>query len=357
MSSFCKSCGTENSGANFCPSCGIAMNSQDSESALSPVEEFESDELDGGGPFDQKRSKRRPTLIVAIALVIVVALVGFFAAFRPSPSAFTINGESYSQDDLNDFVEAFVEAGEITKQNGTIPKEIMNQVIQTLVLQQSLVQFNKKNNLQDSAAHRALVESQIESNPEAAAYPKAVKNFLVDRAVAQNTASKIKKPSSSIIEKMYNKTPSSTGVLCLSHIVVETRAQAEKALKQISDGAKFADVAKKVSIEPAAKTSGGSLGDGDEECRSIMSMVSDQFDTDFMVGAVAAKPGVPTAPVKSQFGWHIILSHPYREVKDSLASVVDKDPVTALYTGFMTTSDIRLNSQYGTWVAAAAKIA
>jgi hypothetical protein len=166
----------------------------------------------------------------------------------------------------------------------------------------------------------------------------------------------MKKPSAGDLEKLYNKAPASAGVLCLSHILVKTKAEAEKALKQVSDGAKFADVAKKVSIEPAAKTSGGSLANGDEACNALESL-QQSFDGDFMVGAVAAKPGVPTGPIKSSFGWHIILSHPYSEVKDSVSSVLNENPGAALLAGFMATSDITVNSTYGTWVGATAKIA
>jgi hypothetical protein len=51
------------------------------------------------------------------------------------------------------------------------------------------------------------------------------------------------------------------------------------------------------------------------------------------------------------------LSHPYDEVKDSVASVLKENPGAALLAGFMATSDITLNSAYGTWVSATAKIA
>jgi parvulin-like peptidyl-prolyl isomerase len=319
------------------------------------METSELDALNDGESSKQRRKRKKSILIVASALVLVVALAGSFFAFRPSPAAFTINGESYSKDELNSIIDALVELGQITKQNGTIPKAIMNEVLETIVYQQALVQFAKKNNLEEDPAERASIVGQAEMDPEIATLPTVLKNFQIDSAVAQSTASKIKKPSAREIEKLYNKAPASTGVLCLSHIVVKTKAQATKALKQITDGEKFADVAKKVSIEPAAKTSGGSLGDGDEPCRSLASM-QENFDGDFVVGAVAARPGVPTQPIKSEFGWHIILSHPYSEVKKSVSTVFNKSPAGALVTAFLVMSDITVNSTYGTWVPATAKI-
>lgn len=75
-----------------------------------------------------------------------------------------------------------------------------------------------------------------------------------------------------------------------------------------------------------------------------------------MVGAVDAKAGVPTGPIKSSFGWHIILSHPFSEVNKSIASVLSTNTGDSLLAGFMASSDISVNSTYGTWVNATAKL-
>ena len=355
MSSFCKSCGAESTGSNFCPTCGIAMNSQSSESELSSMETSESDAFDEGTSVKKKSKKKKSILIVASALVLVVALTVSFFAFRASPAAFTINGEGYSKDELNKLIDVLVDLGQITKQNGTIPKEDMSSTLQVMVKYQAFLQFAKKNNLEELPANRARVEAQAGADESFGTYPKYLQDLLINLNLASITTSEMKKPSDASIEKLYNNAPASAGVLCLSHILVKTKAEADKALKLISDGAKFADVAKKVSIEPGAKTSGGSLANDGEAC-SPLEALQEGFDGDFMVGAVAAKPGVPTAPVKSSFGWHIILSHPHSEVKDSISNVLDENPGAALLAGFMATSEITVNSAYGTWVSATAKI-
>lgn len=303
----------------------------------------------------------KTTLTRRLLPLLAVSILGLTAcgssSVVTSPSdAFTINGEGYSKDDLNTLIEMLVDLGQITKQNGTIPKADMDSTIQVLVKYESYLQFAKKNNLEETAENRTKVEEQAGADENFASYPKSLQDLLVNLNVASLTTSEMKKPSAGDLEKLYNKAPASAGVLCLSHILVKTKAEADKALKQVSDGAKFADVAKKVSIEPAAKTSGGSLANGEEACNPLESL-QQSFDGDFMVGAVAAKPGVPTGPIKSSFGWHIILSHPYSEVKDSVSSVLNENPGAALLAGFMATSDITVNSTYGTWVGATAKIA
>jgi foldase protein PrsA len=298
---------------------------------------------------------RRILPLLAVSILGLTACGSASVVTSPS-DAFTINGEGYSKDDLNALIDVLVDLGQITKQNGTIPKADMDSTLQVLVKYQSYLQFAEKNNLKETAANRTKVEEQAGADENFSSYPKTLQELLVNLNLASLTTSEMKKPSAGDLEKLYNKAPASAGVLCLSHILVKTKAEADKALKQVSDGAKFADVAKEVSIEPAAKTSGGSLANGDEACNALESL-QQSFDGDFMVGAVAAKPGVPTGPIKSSFGWHIILSHPYSEVKDSVSSVLNENPGAALLAGFMATSDITLNSTYGTWVGATAKIA
>ncbi len=303
-----------------------------------------------------KTSLTRRILPLLAVSILGLTACGSSSAVTSSSDAFTINGEGYSKDDLNELIDVLVDLGQITKQNGTIPKADMDSTLLVMVKYQAFLQFAKKNNLEESATNRTRVEEQAAADESFGTYPKYLQDLLVNLNLASLTTSEMKKPSAGTIEKLYNKAPASAGVLCLSHILVKTKAEADKALKQISDGAKFAEVAKKVSIEPAAKTSGGSLANGDEACSPLESL-QQSFDGDFMVGAVDAKAGVPTGPIKSSFGWHIILSHPYSEVKDSISSVLNENPGAALLAGFMATSDITLNSAYGTWVPATAKIA
>ena len=297
---------------------------------------------------------RRFLPLLAVSIIGLTACGSSSVVTSPS-DAFTINGEAYSKDDLNELVGVLVDLGQITKQNGSIPKADMTSTLQVMLKYRSYLQFAEKYNLEETAANRAKVIKQSEADENFATFPKSLQDLLISLNLASLTTSEMKKPSAGELEKLYNKAPASAGVLCLSHILVKTKAQADAVLKQLDGGAKFADVAKEKSIEPAAKTSGGSLANGEEACSPLESL-QQSFDGDFMVGAVAAKPGVPSGPVKSSFGWHIILSHPYSEVKDSISSVLNENPGAALLAGFMATANISVNSTYGTWVGATAKI-
>lgn len=81
-----------------------------------------------------------------------------------------------------------------------------------------------------------------------------------------------------------------------SHILVETEEEANQIKAALDGGADFAELAKEKSIDPGAANGGdlGFFGQG--------MMVKPFEDAAFAL----ANPGDVSAPVQSQFGWHII---------------------------------------------------
>ena len=80
------------------------------------------------------------------------------------------------------------------------------------------------------------------------------------------------------------------------HILVETEELAKDLKKKIDDGADFTALAKEHSKDPGTKDDGGMLG----------YFSAGQMVPDFEQAAFALKKGEVSAPVKSQFGWHLI---------------------------------------------------
>ncbi|HHT98452.1 MAG TPA: peptidylprolyl isomerase, partial [Clostridiales bacterium] len=100
-----------------------------------------------------------------------------------------------------------------------------------------------------------------------------------------------------------------------SHILVEDKETADKALAEIKDGLSFADAAKKYSSCPS-KENGGGLGE----------FARGQMVPEFEDAAFNMKAGEISEPVKTQFGYHIIelnsINNPdqvdFEEVKDQV---------------------------------------
>jgi peptidyl-prolyl cis-trans isomerase C len=90
------------------------------------------------------------------------------------------------------------------------------------------------------------------------------------------------------------------------HILVATEDEAKAVLAELNKGKDFAELAKEKSKDPSAKENGGDLG----------YFTKDQMVPEFAEVAFKLDKGKISDPVKSQFGWHVIM------VMDKRAKVI-----------------------------------
>jgi parvulin-like peptidyl-prolyl isomerase len=291
---------------------------------------------------------------------IAVASLALSACGSSNPvasasEAFRLNGVAYSIKDFDALNEALIKVGQYPSENGTISREDLAVTLAVLIRYQAYVDFAKANGLKETDEDRNAVNADADADPNFASYPEALRETLLKLNVSDRVMERVTAPTLDELKKLYNKMPASAGVLCLSHILLETEEEAREALKEVTSGTPFAQVAAAKSIEPGASQSGGALKDGEEDCNALPSL-QQSFDPDFMVGAIAAKPGVPTGPIKTQFGWHIILSHEFDDVKESAARVLAQNTGALLLAGHLATVNVSVNSKYGVWNGATGRI-
>tara|TARA_A100000164_G_scaffold22800_1_gene18055 strand:+ start:464 stop:1327 length:864 start_codon:yes stop_codon:yes gene_type:complete len=127
------------------------------------------------------------------------------------------------------------------------------------------------------------------------------------------------------LQKIYSETKSemaSGDQIKARHILLDSEEKAMEIIKKLQAGGEFAKLASEYSTGPSA-ASGGDLGWFGEG----------QMVPEFSKAAFALNPGdIVTRPVKTQFGWHIILvedrkvSAPpsFDEAKEQLASTMSQ---------------------------------
>jgi peptidyl-prolyl cis-trans isomerase C len=90
------------------------------------------------------------------------------------------------------------------------------------------------------------------------------------------------------------------------HILVEKEDEAKKIIADLKKGSKFEDLAKKMSKDPGSGQNGGDLDWAN----------ASSYVPEFAEAMIKLKKGELTqAPVKSQFGWHVIRVDDIREAQ------------------------------------------
>jgi foldase protein PrsA len=125
-----------------------------------------------------------------------------------------------------------------------------------------------------------------------------VKLNLLSQKIQQKIVKQKSKVTQAQIAKYYKENPRRFSVAekrNLLIILTKTEAQAKKAKQEVESGKSFESVAKRVSIDPTSKSTGGKLP----------GVVKGQEEKSLDAAVFAAKKNVLTGPVKTPFGYYI----------------------------------------------------
>jgi hypothetical protein len=151
-------------------------------------------------------------------------------------------------------------------------------------------------------------------------------------------------PADSEARSLYGQGIAASGIACVAHILVATEAEAEQVLERLDDGDSFAAVAADTSTDPGSAANGGAY-----PCESAETFAS-TYVPEYVEGALSAEVGVPTQPVRSDFGYHVMLVRPYDEVSAEVReTATDGDRALADFRAAVASADISVSSRYGLW--------
>jgi peptidyl-prolyl cis-trans isomerase C len=170
----------------------------------------------------------------------------------------------------------------------------------------------------NSAEGKALAK-----NPEVAAAIDVAKARLTAQALIQEHLQNAKVPEEQVQAAYAEEYADAPKVeLQARHILLKTEDEAKAVIAELDKGADFAKLAKEKSTGPSARA-GGDLG----------WFTPDQMVAPFSKAALKLKDGEYTeTPVKTQFGWHVILREKSRETPPPSLDMVRDEIVKKLRT-------------------------
>jgi len=215
--------------------------------------------------------------LVSFVTLSSLLLAGAVTAQTADTVVATVNGENITFGEIAEFQKTLPSAAELDT------KDILPQILNFYIDQKLVV---------TAAEGRGL-----ENDPQVRAQLERLKNEMVRQAYLRDEIRDRVTPD--LIEATYNKQMETTvqePEVKARHILVETQDEAEALLRDISDGADFAALAEEKSTGPSGPQ-GGDLG----------WFTAGVMVPEFSEAAFALQPGeVTPAPVKTDFGWHVI---------------------------------------------------
>ncbi len=159
-------------------------------------------------------------------------------------------------------------------------------------------------------------------------------------------------------EEYFNAHREEFDSLCFSHILVSTDDLSDSAAEEaatalsarLAEGADFAALASTESDDTTSAEQNGEVG--------CYTLASGDIDTEFMTGALQATVGEVTEPVRSQYGYHLILvtsrtpATDYASAESDVSTRLDdlgREAYNDALLEAICPPEVTVNSRYGTW--------
>ena len=220
--------------------------------------------------------------------IAVIALLGAFATgtvHAESKSAATVNGVSIPQSRLDLRVKAAIAQGQPDS------PDLRNAVRDELINIEVLAQAANKKGLNKQSE----VVQQIDLSKQTILASAYIQDYVKSHPISDDT-----------LKQEYDRVNKARGTkeYKVSHILLKTEAEAKTVAEQLKNS-KFEDVAMDKSQDPGSSVKGGDLGWA----------VPSNFVKPFSDAMTALNKGQISAPVQSQFGWHVIKLEDVRDLK------------------------------------------
>jgi foldase protein PrsA len=197
-----------------------------------------------------------------------------------------------------------------------------------------------------ASEHEGTLEEYLESvNATESGLRSFAESLIVQESVEAELVSGFEPITDDELAREVAEFPADWTQVCASHILVETKDEADDIKTQLDGGADFAAIATAVSIDPGSAENGGDLG-----CAAPSGLVEP-----FAEATLTAEIGVVTDPVETDFGYHVIIvsdriDAPTDVVRDYLEGTRSQAALDAWFSAMIEAADITVIDSVGVWV-------
>lgn len=235
-------------------------------------------------------------------------------AVKKEDAIASVNGQYISKKTLEDLEKDLAQ-----RSHGQAPAYPKEKLVDELVQREILVQD--------------ALTKKLDQSPEVVAQLDAAKKAILTQASLQAYL-KANPITDADIKKEYDSKVGGANATeyKASHILVKTEDEAKKLISELDKGGKFAALANKNSLDAKESKNGGDLG----------WFSPSQMVAPFSEAVAKLEKGKYTkAPIKTQFGWHIILledsrkqaAPPLEAVKEQLTPMLQRQKIQDMVEG------------------------
>ncbi len=226
-----------------------------------------------------------------------IAAAGLFVAAMAYAQDVKVNGVALPQSLVD------LQVKEATSQGQADSKDLRSAIVDRMINIELLAQEASKKGLDQSQEFKDQMEL-IRKSSLASAY---VQDYFKDHPISEDA---LKQEYENLKAKL------GSSEYRVSHILVKTKEEADAIEAQLKKGAKFEKLAKEKSLDPGSKNQGGDLNWS----------VPSNYVEPFADAITKLKKGQISAPVQTQFGWHVIklvdvrnlTAPPFEQVRDNM---------------------------------------
>jgi peptidyl-prolyl cis-trans isomerase C len=288
---------------------------------------------------------RRPLVTSLVVLGLAGLSVGCSTVDQNDVAA-SVGDAELGQDELDRLIVASTPGAE---QGETVDAsaDTARQLIQTWVVGEILADAVTAAGGSITDEDRAAATQQLseQTGPAWADLDPALQDLQVSQQAAVTVwLSQVEtlSPTEDEVGAAYEQGPLASGITCTRHILLETEAEALDVLAELEAGGDFAELAAERSIDPGSAAQGGVL-----PCSTTNEFRS-SYVAEYVDATLAAEIGVPTPPVRSEFGYHVIVVRPFDEVVDEGVIDIYRSP-QAVFGRVAAAADVTVDPRYGTF--------